>query len=1495
MDIANRFGVKAHGRGPKGTRFVVTIAGLTDNPTYGPCAVRGVTLTAVPTFSEEVPSEISYQWYGMPEGLIDGATQETFTPDGALADLSEIFCVVTVPSGSRSSTHAVLRETPPLVQGVLADVGYDQGTGPQVVATASVFAGSGLSFAVSGAGASIDAESGVVTIPTDTVMAGAVVTVTASNSGGPVSAAFQATVTEAAEDPVVVTIAGLTDNPTYGICATRGVALNAVTSGFSGDPSELSYQWHSTPGGVIAGATAETFTPDGALADLSEIYCVVTAAAGNWSSPSAILREVAPQTQGSLADAVFDLDTGLQVVATAAAFVGENLQFQVSGAGAGINALTGEVSIPTDSQVSGAVVTVTAFNSGGSVALGFQVTVEDLVTLEGAMSFGALTPAGVGGVPVAGSTITAGDPGGHWEIAGGLLVPTAAGAGALAGIYPLEFDNGDTLDVMIEDDKASARVEEIEAVFAALPTTARGLLVQDGDTGGQGRIRLAPKVFDNEMVMEPTNWLEDDDPRQSVRPVILGGLTIGGDPSGNEILRMENLTVQGFVCQLEQGPGESEFNNGIILVERPSRHVSIRQNEVWSRDLAEIIAADDFRDNLSTSRQMRAISTKVYNGTNEHIRIEKNWMHDVSRGAGMVATNSYQGQRSRLCGNVIEDCYTNFFTCGSLNGLDIFDNLCMGVYAANGDTTGAIPATSPHSAAGGSFDAPGGPLTTANVSLIGNLFHTGWKRTKIHEDLGLPVPAIGATGIKFNDPQDPASYYNLVIAFNTVISHGICLEVTGASATGFNDIFNNALYSEDYAGAGSAPVVSFGGASNVRMFNNIACNYDLNVEDDQGTFPATLDTLIGYGNLQINGGSGDFGELDYLVGDAAKGLTRLTLDEALLAYVPKPTTRAMTAAQKKGALGTGLYAGDGVHGVTYAPPTATGASHAYPLTTWDGSAYLSKSGGMINVSGYADGLTLAFKGETSAAVDAVNAMLFGQSGERAYFRKLGSGTLDCKTERASDGATLIKGNSPELNLSSAAGMVDCVVSMNFAEGFMIVAQGGVIEGFYSLSNLSAGDMSIGSAGVNRVFGDIFSVVDDIWQGNLGCFYLDDAFVDLETDAGLSAFYAADGSFKDFGADGSVPTGSQPLIFVAGDAAAITATPNRGRGGVFQLVGSIADEDTQGPTITGLAPAQGETDVSIHIAPAVTFSEPVAFGSGLITLYDVDGGAALESFDVAIDQGSGAGQVEINGAVLTIHPTDPLGHEVNYAVQIEAAAITDLAGNAFAGVTDTTTIRFATVPGVAGFNPTSVSLVSFAGSATETVTIPGGIQAGDIILLEGLGIESSSTGTFGSAPGFVSVGQAGEGGQRKAHFMAKVADGTETGDVTPVGDSGNGTGSGAVVLRLDVPATALSFLGADIGIGLGAPNPKSVPAGTYNAPVLVYAFYHVLAKNLDIGARNFNGMTADIEQRLLIDGADDLWCKVRLLKEGDTMSDIAASLNSDHGGYNMVGIGAIQLA
>lgn len=943
-----------------------------------------------------------------------------------------------------------------------------------------------------------------------------------------------------------VALVGLSDNPTHGPCAQRGVPLRAEPSGPV--PAGVSYQWHVAGEGPITGATEASFTPDAPLAAESAIFCVVTAP-GQGSSASApvVFRDAAPQLGATLFDEVFDLDTGPQIVEVAAGFTGLNLRFAVSGAGAEIDPVTGDVAVPTDMERDGDVVVVTATNSGGATSAAFQVTIED-VAVEGALPFGALTPAGAGGVPVNGAAIASGDPKGHWQIAGGMLVPSRAGEGALSGFYPLVLDSGDRVDVMIEDDKASARPDEIAAVFARLPLTARGLMVQDGDARPLGRIRLEPRVFEREMVLEPVNWLEDPDPRQSLRPVTLAGLTIGGDPSGDRVLRMENLTVQGFVCQMETGPGETEFNNGIILVERPSRHVTIRQNEIWSRTTADIVANDDYRDNVATSRQMRGLATKVYSGTNEHIQIEDNHFHDVTRGAVLTATSHYHGVRSRFCGNIIEDCYTNFFTAGYLDGLDIFDNRCIGVYAANGDTLGAIPKTSPHSACGGSFDA-GGSRTTANVTMMGNFFHTGWKRTVLCADMGLPKPTIGATGVKFNDPRAADSYWNLIVAFNTVISHGPSMEISGADSDTHIDVFNNTLASESYAGAGSVPVFSFNGAQKMRLFNNIACDYVIGSEDNKRSIARTFDDLQGYGNLHIRGGAtADFGEGDYFIGDPVKGLNLLTIDEAMSAYVPKPETRAMTAAQKKGALGTRLYHGNGVHDVAYEKPVVTtGVSHVYVPTQWNGS-YLRRKEAMLNTGTPVQGLTFAFQGQSAPSLAGSNAILFSMAGQRVYIRMSGNGTVVLKAESGSD--TFIEGYGLGGNLGYDQGLASFVCSMDFQKGVMLIAVNGTLTDWLVIRALERKSLSLYRHNP-RIFANEATAAGDRWQGDMGLFYLADSFVDLETPQGLGQFYAADGGFVDFGVNGSKPTGTTPLIFLSGNTGGGTA--NLGTGGAFTLI------------------------------------------------------------------------------------------------------------------------------------------------------------------------------------------------------------------------------------------------------------------------------------------------------------------------------------------------------
>jgi hypothetical protein len=66
------------------------------------------------------------------------------------------------------------------------------------------------------------------------------------------------------------------------------------------------------------------------------------------------------------------------------------------------------------------------------------------------------------------------------------------------------------------------------------------------------------------------------------------------------------------------------------------------------------------------------------------------------------------------------------------------------------------------------------------------------------------------------------------------------------------------------------------------------------------------------------------------------------------------------------------------------------------------------------------------------------------------------------------------------------------------------------------------------------------------------------YLDLTTAANIALFRGADGKPVDLGADGSLPTGSAPLIYLScrpGDAASAFAT-NRGTGGDFTITGSL---------------------------------------------------------------------------------------------------------------------------------------------------------------------------------------------------------------------------------------------------------------------------------------------------------------------------------------------------
>jgi hypothetical protein len=140
-------------------------------------------------------------------------------------------------------------------------------------------------------------------------------------------------------------------------------------------------------------------------------------------------------------------------------------------------------------------------------------------------------------------------------------------------------------------------------------------------------------------------------------------------------------------------------------------------------------------------------------------------------------------------------------------------------------------------------------------------------------------------------------------------------------------------------------------------------------------------------------------------------------------------------------------------------------------------------------------------------------------------------------------------------------------------------------------------------------------------------------------------------------------------------------------------------------------------VAADVNLAATFSEPIAIGSGNLTLKNLTDGPGGDIL-IAVTDGS---QVSVSGSVLTINPAADLLLGKDYAVRIDATAINDLVGNSYAGISDDATWFFSTPApppvGVvffdnfeAGANPSA--LPATAGSYSNTPDVSAAQSTGN---------------------------------------------------------------------------------------------------------------------------------------------------------------------------------------
>lgn len=109
-------------------------------------------------------------------------------------------------------------------------------------------------------------------------------------------------------------------------------------------------------------------------------------------------------------------------------------------------------------------------------------------------------------------------------------------------------------------------------------------------------------------------------------------------------------------------------------------------------------------------------------------------------------------------------------------------------------------------------------------------------------------------------------------------------------------------------------------------------------------------------------------------------------------------------------------------------------------------------------------------------------------------------------------------------------------------------------------------------------------------------------------------------------------------------------------------------DFTAPTIASLNPLDNSIDVALTTNPAITFSEPVALSAGSFFLVNELAGTS-EEFSSSI------GNAVLSGNTVTLNLALDLQMAGYYHVVIDNNAVEDLAGNAFAGISDTTAWSF----------------------------------------------------------------------------------------------------------------------------------------------------------------------------------------------------------------------------
>jgi len=119
--------------------------------------------------------------------------------------------------------------------------------------------------------------------------------------------------------------------------------------------------------------------------------------------------------------------------------------------------------------------------------------------------------------------------------------------------------------------------------------------------------------------------------------------------------------------------------------------------------------------------------------------------------------------------------------------------------------------------------------------------------------------------------------------------------------------------------------------------------------------------------------------------------------------------------------------------------------------------------------------------------------------------------------------------------------------------------------------------------------------------------------------------------------------------------------------------TIAEGDIAAPNFSSITPADNSEEVALGSNLIMKFSENIGkTGVGNLTIYDASDDSTVEQINVATGAVTGSGTNTI-----TVNPTSDFEEDTYYYIKIDATAFPDENGNAYAGISDSTTWSFTT--------------------------------------------------------------------------------------------------------------------------------------------------------------------------------------------------------------------------